>query len=197
MPRPPRQGRRRGSASSSTTSSTRRSSTSSTPRRAPAPRSRSAPARSACSGPASRISPRTSRVRSILGRFLEHSRIYSFEAGDSTAIFIGSADMMPRNLDRRVEVLVPVESARSRQELQAVLGSVFADDVHAWLLVERRLVVAGRAGEARQEDRPPGRDDEARAAAGASPDRRRQQPRQGALDAQPACRFACPGRRSK
>ncbi len=42
--------------------------------------------------------------------------------------------MMPRNLDRRVEVLVPVESARSRQELQAVLGSVFADDVHAWLL---------------------------------------------------------------
>ena len=74
------------------------------------------------------------RVRSILGRFLEHSRIYSFEAGDSTAIFIGSADMMPRNLDRRVEVLVPVESARSRQELQAVLGSVFADDVHAWLL---------------------------------------------------------------
>ena len=73
-------------------------------------------------------------VRSILGRFLEHSRIYSFEAGDSTAIFIGSADMMPRNLDRRVEVLVPVESARSRQELQAVLGSVFADDVHAWLL---------------------------------------------------------------
>ncbi len=74
------------------------------------------------------------RVRSILGRFLEHSRIYSFEAGDSTAIFVGSADMMPRNLDRRVEVLVPVESARSRQELQAVLGSVFADDVHSWVL---------------------------------------------------------------
>ena len=73
-------------------------------------------------------------VRSILGRFLEHSRIYSFEAGDSTSIFIGSADMMPRNLDRRVEVLVPVENARARQELQAVLGSVFADDVHAWLL---------------------------------------------------------------
>jgi len=41
---------------------------------------------------------------------------------------------MPRNLDRRVEVLVPVESARSRQELQAVLGSVFADDVRAWVL---------------------------------------------------------------
>ena len=73
-------------------------------------------------------------VRSIVGRFLEHSRIYAFEAGEKTAMFIGSADLMPRNLDRRVEVLVPVESARSRQELQAVLGSVFADDVRAWVL---------------------------------------------------------------
>jgi len=73
-------------------------------------------------------------VRSILGRFLEHSRIYSFEAGAQSSVFIGSADLMPRNLDRRVEVLVPVESARSRQELQAVLGSVFADDIRAWVL---------------------------------------------------------------
>jgi polyphosphate kinase len=73
-------------------------------------------------------------VRSIVGRFLEHSRIYSFEAGAGTTMFIGSADLMPRNLDRRVEVLTPVESARSRQELQAVLGSVFADDVRAWVL---------------------------------------------------------------
>jgi polyphosphate kinase len=76
----------------------------------------------------------TVHVRSILGRFLEHSRIYAFEAGERTSMFIGSADLMPRNLDRRVEVLTPVESARSRQELQAVLGSVFADDVKAWIL---------------------------------------------------------------
>ena len=74
------------------------------------------------------------RVRSILGRFLEHSRIYSFEAGDRTTVLIGSADLMPRNLDRRVEILVPIENARARQELQAVLDSVFADDVHAWAL---------------------------------------------------------------
>ncbi len=73
-------------------------------------------------------------VRSILGRFLEHSRIYSFEAGAKTSVFIGSADLMPRNLDHRVEVLVPIENARARQELQAVLDSVFADDVHAWTL---------------------------------------------------------------
>jgi len=73
-------------------------------------------------------------VRSILGRFLEHSRIYSFEVGANASVFIGSADVMPRNLDRRVEVLVPIENARARQELQAVLDSVFTDDVHAWVL---------------------------------------------------------------
>ena len=74
------------------------------------------------------------RVRSILGRFLEHSRIYSFEARAKTSVFIGSADLMPRNLDHRVEVLVPIENARARQELQAILDSAFADDVHAWAL---------------------------------------------------------------
>jgi polyphosphate kinase len=73
-------------------------------------------------------------VRSILGRFLEHSRIYSFEAGESSSVYVGSADLMPRNLDRRIEVLVPVEHARSRQELSAVLDSVFSDDSHAWTL---------------------------------------------------------------
>ena len=76
----------------------------------------------------------TIRVRSIFGRFLEHSRIYSFEAGDHATMLIGSADLMPRNLDRRIEVLVPVESARVRHELNAVLDSVFADDLFAWEL---------------------------------------------------------------
>lgn len=76
----------------------------------------------------------TIRVRSILGRFLEHSRIYSFEAGDRSTVLIGSADLMPRNLDRRVEILVPIENTRARQELEAILDSVFADDVHAWAL---------------------------------------------------------------
>ena len=57
------------------------------------------------------------RVRSIAGRFLEHSRLYGFEIGGETEFFLGSADLMTRNLDRRVEVLVPVEQARLRQEL--------------------------------------------------------------------------------
>ncbi|MSO95499.1 MAG: polyphosphate kinase 1 [Thermoleophilia bacterium] len=76
----------------------------------------------------------TIHVRSILGRFLEHSRIYSFSARDTSTILIGSADLMPRNLDHRVEVLVPVEDVRARQELQKILDSVFDDNVHAWAL---------------------------------------------------------------
>jgi polyphosphate kinase len=73
-------------------------------------------------------------VRSLVGRFLEHSRIYSFERGDESTMYIGSADMMPRNLDRRIEVLAPVLSARVRHELKAVLDSAFKDDFGAWLL---------------------------------------------------------------
>jgi polyphosphate kinase len=73
-------------------------------------------------------------VRSIVGRYLEHSRIYSFEIGDETELFLGSADLMTRNLDRRVEVLVPVEAPRLRQELAAVFDSAFADTESSWEL---------------------------------------------------------------
>jgi polyphosphate kinase len=74
------------------------------------------------------------RVRSIVGRFLEHSRIYSFEAGDETKTYVGSPDLMSRNLDHRIEVLVPVENARVRQDVHAILDSAMADDTNAWLL---------------------------------------------------------------
>jgi polyphosphate kinase len=74
------------------------------------------------------------KVRSIVGRFLEHSRIYWFEAGEDVSVFIGSADLMPRNLDRRIEVLVPVDGARPRQELGSILDSVFKDTTSAWAL---------------------------------------------------------------
>ncbi len=73
-------------------------------------------------------------VRSIVGRFLEHSRVFAFEAGDRSTTYIGSADLMSRNLDHRIEVLVPVESVRARQEVHAILDSALADHMNAWSL---------------------------------------------------------------
>ncbi len=74
------------------------------------------------------------RVRSIVGHFLEHSRVFSFEAGERVATYIGSPDLMQRNLDHRIEVLVPVENARVRQEIHAILDSALEDDTNAWIL---------------------------------------------------------------
>ncbi len=76
----------------------------------------------------------TIRVRSVVGRFLEHSRIYWFETPDSTTVYVGSGDLMPRNLDRRIEVLAPVEGARARAEVKAILESAFSDTTNAWEL---------------------------------------------------------------
>jgi polyphosphate kinase len=77
------------------------------------------------------------RVRSIVGRFLEHSRIYEFAHGaddGGPAIYIGSADLMPRNLDRRVEALVPITAAEHVDELQRTFDLLLADDELAWTL---------------------------------------------------------------
>jgi polyphosphate kinase len=77
------------------------------------------------------------RVRSVLGRYLEHSRIYRFAHGneDQQAIhLIGSADLMPRNLDRRVEVLVPIEHPRHQEWLDQVVEFLMAPDVVRWEL---------------------------------------------------------------
>jgi polyphosphate kinase len=74
------------------------------------------------------------RVVSIVGRFLEHSRIYGFHTGDECRYYIGSADLMPRNLDSRVELVVPVEAPELVAELQDTLDRCFADDTFAWVL---------------------------------------------------------------
>jgi polyphosphate kinase len=74
------------------------------------------------------------RVRSILGRFLEHSRLYCFEAGDEKTYLIGSADLMGRNLDHRIEVVVPVEDAYVRSELESVFKALLSDNSQAWEL---------------------------------------------------------------
>jgi polyphosphate kinase len=76
----------------------------------------------------------TISVRSIVGRFLEHSRVYHFQAGDRELYLLGSADLMPRNLDHRIEVVTPVEDSRAQQELNAALDTLLADNTQAWVL---------------------------------------------------------------
>lgn len=74
------------------------------------------------------------RVISIIGRFLEHSRIYYFHNGGKEEVYIGSADWMTRNLSRRVEAIVPVEDPKLMKELQEILAVMLSDNRQAWEL---------------------------------------------------------------
>jgi polyphosphate kinase len=115
------------------------------------------------------------RVVSIVGRLLEHSRVFTFERGGEHTIFISSADLMPRNLDHRVELAAPVESLELHAELLDTLERAFADNQNSWELgsdgswsrrapepgerprsLQRELAerYAARAGEKPQRDEP-------------------------------------------
>jgi polyphosphate kinase len=76
----------------------------------------------------------TIRVRSIVGRFLEHSRVMSFENGGDREWWIGSSDLMHRNLDRRVEVLLRVCDETARTQLHEILSGAMAPGVRCWEL---------------------------------------------------------------
>ena len=73
-------------------------------------------------------------VVSVLGRFLEHSRVYTFERGDDTRVLVGSADLMPRNLDTRVELITPVEDDALCDDILDTLERSLATDASAWEL---------------------------------------------------------------
>ena len=77
-------------------------------------------------------------VVSVVDRFLEHSRIFHFRNGGDEEVYLSSADWMPRNLDRRIELLFPVESAEGRQKVLLALDAIFQDNVKA-----RRLQTDG------------------------------------------------------
>ena len=74
------------------------------------------------------------RVRSVLGRFLEHSRLFLFEADDRSTFWMGSADLMPRNLDHRVEVVTPVADIGLQSELASTIDTLLTDTTTAWEL---------------------------------------------------------------
>ena len=86
-----------------------------------------------------RVSDRI-RVRSIVGRFLEHSRLWYFRNGGSEEAFIGSADLMPRNFDRRIEVVVPIKDRALAQRIRyEILDAYLSDTMSA-----RELCANGR-----------------------------------------------------
>jgi polyphosphate kinase len=86
------------------------------------------------------------RVVSVVGRFLEHSRVYAFERGDEPVAYIGSADLMPRNLDTRVELLAPVDDPALRAEVLEALELCLAEEANAWELGADGTWTRRRAG---------------------------------------------------
>jgi polyphosphate kinase len=74
------------------------------------------------------------RVTSVVGRFLEHARLYGFRRGSERLWWMGSADLMPRNLDTRVELLTPIEDPSLRDEVEDTLEHCLSDDTFAWEL---------------------------------------------------------------
>jgi polyphosphate kinase len=74
------------------------------------------------------------RVRSVIGRYLEHSRLFLFDAADSSVSFMGSADLMPRNLDHRVEVVTPIEDLALQAELSSTFEALWRDNANSFEL---------------------------------------------------------------
>jgi polyphosphate kinase len=89
-------------------------------------------------------------VSSVVGRFLEHSRVFYFHNGGDSEYYIGSADWMTRNLDRRVEAVTPVEDPDLREELQFVLDAAREDNRKRWV-----MDADGRYEQVRPEDGEP------------------------------------------
>ena len=86
-------------------------------------------------------------VISIVGRFLEHSRIFYFYNNGNEEIYFGSADWMPRNLDRRVEAITPIQDSDLAKDLQEILGMMLADNRQAWELQSDGSYVQRRPGD--------------------------------------------------
>jgi polyphosphate kinase len=74
------------------------------------------------------------RVVSLVGRFLEHARIFAFGEGDGERIYLGSADLMQRNLDRRVETAFPLREKRHREKVRRLLDLQLSDTANGWEL---------------------------------------------------------------
>jgi polyphosphate kinase len=84
-----------------------------------------------CLKPGDRRYSKNIKVVSIIDRYLEHARIFSFHHGGENAVFIASADWMSRNLDRRIELMIPIEDTALKRRLISILKNCFADNCNA------------------------------------------------------------------
>ncbi len=73
-------------------------------------------------------------VTSIIGRYLEHSRIFWFYNDNNPKVFIGSADLMRRNLDRRIEAVTPIEDENLKKEIENILDIYLKDNMNSWAM---------------------------------------------------------------
>ena len=87
------------------------------------------------------------RIVSVIGRFLEHSRVYYFHNDGDEEFFIGSADLMKRNLDERVEALAPIREPRHRAHLHHLLDTMLRDERQGWRLIDRTWSRAPQSGQ--------------------------------------------------
>ena len=131
----------------------------------------SSPAASARCGRACRACPRTSRCAASSAGSSSTAACSTFEAGDETTYLFGSADLMPRNLDHRIEVVVPVEDHRARDEMHTALEALLADNAQAWQLGPDGCMDQARGAGRRALARQPRGADAAGEAAAATPQR--------------------------
>lgn len=74
------------------------------------------------------------KIKSIVGRFLEHSRIYMFNAGKEWKVYISSADLLTRNLDKRIETLIAIEDSASKKKVKNIFSQLWKDTANTWWL---------------------------------------------------------------
>jgi polyphosphate kinase len=89
-----------------------------------------------CLKPGKRKEAKNIQIVSVIDRYLEHARIFSFHHGGQPLLFIASADWMTRNLDKRVELMIPIEDKPCRKRLLNILESAFKDNCNAHLIME-------------------------------------------------------------
>ena len=86
-----------------------------------------------CRGICSIVSKENIKIKSIIGRFLEHSRIYIFEYGDTKNVYISSADLLTRNLDRRIEILMPLKR-KCKKKIQDIFSTLWSDEANSFIM---------------------------------------------------------------